>query len=1724
MDVISSLGYRGDDIVFLDHERYSFVSGRGLCINDAHGPADIIWREGGVRCYASHVARGWIAMATPSADAPIEVIDSHRRELVKSFDNPTGAEIIDISLSRSGSRMYAISGMRDQKLILWNLDTDELILKLDLKQDFKKIKTNPGDDRMIVLYGDHGAQVGLVNEINGSEMVRFETLNLESRKFVEDSEDEKLQASVLANSVTFCMWTPYDFLLIGNRAGKIVEAVVNDRKTVSVLRKSILGTKEEPIIPTSAEISSGICLVGTTMGTVFWFPMVDFGAHPAQDVGLLDCRSPVQKAYIKSYVCSLAIDHYSKRLLVGTSKRGIQATFLEIQEKVGEGDEMLEESTGQAEEPIELESDTILEFQGGAVLGAKSTAFLLGADDVVPVLISGTHLGSFSVWKHPQADAANLAKWDEIGRVVPAVSELLCSAKVGIGSDSATICSVDVLPYKATVGSVLVAFGLSTGWVEFWELTGKGEDDKLAVTASKLAARRLFKSAVVSVSASSFQTGSGPVCALAAASNSDPVVHVVEIFSTPQSHYSFDVRNTFKVETGAPSSVLWHGDSLLVFDSSGTTSQFSSGSGFCGTNKLVFPRYETSWSVGGSVVASAFMKGKSPAVVVLAANSTTFGFFELSSVDSVAKSPKHASTIVSIAASPNGTYLACGCINGALYVWERSSGGDFTLVGDKEQLLHSDAVSSLCFSADSSLVFSCGLDGSYFVYKVKEAGFLKPDTKVMKLTENPPTDHQFTTFANEAETWIEKKQVKAIELLRFHKKDDLAALQSTLDEIRKKHQGLLAENDERSDLEKMVLSEFTVDVKARDSILEENQKAVQNLYSSYERSNSLNELLAARVRAMCVDSMGATSRPLLPILDKAKSSVVTNLALRKYSEEEQTTYERARLLRNIEIRSQETQGAQVTKVPSGKRRVAWSTSMAGMPETTEWIALEGARWPCEDVVKMLADRKEAEEAAKSAKKADAQADEDAEEEVAIGGDEEEEEGGEVKKAFDDNDVFNLVYPPQAVRTAVQKRNQIVFLKEVNRLIRAKYNEHFEKLVGVKEDVLSATESRNSRIRTILSELKMEEELFEPQWNNIELAGSAIKVTDAEVVSRPYESEKDRAKRLAEDEERKRREAEKDANNVFGRALEDMMDGKLSVKKDVLAEGAMVRPAWMDELDPKDMTELQLKELEEWDDKVKAHEEEQAKYRQALQIEFKKLKQDNIDAADGFDMQLKEMVKIKGAVQKELLSQELYISRLALSMARRDQAWASLKKNSELMNGAVADRSTLRGKIDQFNVEVEAARKQLSATQEEEKSLDRGFNRNLADATGQTYDIDSLKVFKTLFRLRSYPSGDMEDSQELNAKSRDGGVDESKDAGLLELPSSMTLVDTDDPFYSYQMLKARTRQEEFMQIPLTEPLDERKDVPDNFSADQETFDALQELRLEKIAKEIEAKKLGTHFAELSRKLDLLMLEDATMASMVGDLQALREDTVMFLQRLENDVDVVACLSQGNDEVDRDAVVTDYSKCALIPTDVIDKFNSRVLDHGKNKINVLSRIKQFRRKINIIDWNAKHLTLQAKHYEEYFTDLQLLRVTRDLQSVIREGSDEAQAKARLETMAKRKDFMQKSAEIKIGKLMKFNDKMARNLKDKNSEMSSLQQKIVDLRMDVAERQSVQKSRDAARGAVGDAHAAATAKMKKVVARRQLVDTARAQAEEIDYLRAELDKMRQRTFPSFTKVKKH
>jgi hypothetical protein len=100
----------------------------------------------------------------------------------------------------------------------------------------------------------------------------------------------------------------------------------------------------------------------------------------------------------------------------------------------------------------------------------------------------------------------------------------------------------------------------------------------------------------------------------------------------------------------------------------------------------------------------------------------------------------------------------------------------------------------------------------------------------------------------------------------------------------------------------------------------------------------------------------------------------------------------------------------------------------------------------------------------------------------------------------------------------------------------------------------------------------------------------------------------------------------------------------------------------------------------------------------------------------------------------------------------------------------------------------------------------------------------------------------------------------------------------------------------------------------------------------------------------------------------------------------------------------------------------------------------------------------------------------------------------------------------------------DSLQRQLVDREEESLLLENKIRELKSEVAVRKNVKSSNDASRGLTVDNPVnAAALKMKKIISRRHLLDSARAQAEEADFLRQELDRLRQRSFPSFVKAAK-
>lgn len=372
----------------------------------------------------------------------------------------------------------------------------------------------------------------------------------------------------------------------------------------------------------------------------------------------------------------------------------------------------------------------------------------------------------------------------------------------------------------------------------------------------------------------------------------------------------------------------------------------------------------------------------------------------------------------------------------------------------------------------------------------------------------------------------------------------------------------------------------------------------------------------------------------------------------------------------------------------------------------------------------------------------------------------------------------------------------------------------------------------------------------------------------------------------------------------------------------------------------------------------------------------------------------------------------------------------------------------------------------------------------------------------------------------------------------------------DPYYVASLQRQRKLRAWEQQLPSTQPLSmehELQDMPPDFAARMTQFlwSKLQELRTGKINKEIEELVLTQEFHEAKERLAMIQEEEEALVQQAKTMRTMRDDSVRLLADLDENLDVLVSFLQGQDEVDRDAVAPDYAEGLLLPLEVIGKFNKRIKELGAEKIGVLTKIKLFRRKINAMDWEAKHQALQAKHFQSYYTDIQLFRVTRDLQKVIVEGEHAFDQKERAEKIAARREYLTKEYQQRHATLEEQLRTFRRQIHEKQSEKSHLLEQIQNVEGQVALSQSIKESRELARGLTvtmptdinGDTggksrrskllsatmpavNVAAMEKMKRVVQRKHLVDMARAQAEEIDFLRQELDRMRQRTFPSFVK----
>jgi len=316
------------------------------------------------------------------------------------------------------------------------------------------------------------------------------------------------------------------------------------------------------------------------------------------------------------------------------------------------------------------------------------------------------------------------------------------------------------------------------------------------------------------------------------------------------------------------------------------------------------------------------------------------------------------------------------------------------------------------------------------------------------------------------------------------------------------------------------------------------------------------------------------------------------------------------------------------------------------------------------------------------------------------------------------------------------------------------------------------------------------------------------------------------------------------------------------------------------------------------------------------------------------------------------------------------------------------------------------------------------------------------------------------------------------------------------------------------VSVIEPLDPAVDMPEGLSFD--VWDRLVEARNAKIASEEELKVCSATLAEMNAFFAMLTEEDEAARlrseSVAAELKARQKAELHETW----DVELPFKLKQGQLEVEEAAVVTDFSDAALIHKSAVESLNVEIQKLAGEKVNILKEIRDFRRGIVCIQWENERAEREAEDLLELTKEFQLLRVTKDLQSVIKGGSEENQ-QVEVSALERRLEQLRASHEDKIADLKRQVAKVNRMVADKKAEMDSLSGQIEQLEGSVVEREMIYEVQVKNKDQSHDAYK----RFEDTHMKRKLQVLVTMQTSEITLLREELDRLRRRTFPTFTHI---
>ncbi|XP_045926905.1 cilia- and flagella-associated protein 43 isoform X2 [Micropterus dolomieu] len=673
-----------------------------------------------------------------------------------------------------------------------------------------------------------------------------------------------------------------------------------------------------------------------------------------------------------------------------------------------------------------------------------------------------------------------------------------------------------------------------------------------------------------------------------------------------------------------------------------------------------------------------------------------------------------------------------------------------------------------------------------------------------------------------------------------------------------------------------------------------------------------------------------------------------------------------------------------------------------------------------------------------------------------------------------------VYDQFSLQTTEQRINQIILLQDVIFRIKTAFNADFEATHRQKVQELNHVRDRNRHIREIMLELDMNEKLWEPSLTNSEWPERLLTVDDSEIKAEKYLTPEQK-----EEEERKKLEEQRrlaaKGDNVRGRALEDMMDGVLQVKKEDILKMEIPPPEFV--LTKPDMhwSEEEKKVYKEYEKKTKDLSEEKEKYKKSLETEMKKLQASTKDATERFDETLTKLFEKKVKCEMAIYQEELKITYLVYSVLIEEEM-----RNRDLelklkLEKTLAYKDKVGEELKIHEEEVELFHETYESIVAEDKVLDKEFRKEFFDVPSHVVD-QLYKLFKRRPRI-----------QKIRTQT-DNNPSPFKEQHLCGSLAPVTLG---------KMLKAM------------EELDAPENTPEGLNpAIWERFCVVRRTKVESEQKvKLKALTLAEMQAFLQKRRDEDKAVQEEIKNLSDELESLHKEKNRFL----TDIMVQVLLKQGQVEVSTAHLTADYTDSVLHHRNVVEDLNRAIRTLAEQKIASMVECKDFRKGIIQLQWEHKMMGMHIEDLNSRARDIQMLRLSEDQQEYLNKTDRDSRVSKQVSILEKTIAFQEKTHERSVQHRIKKIEQLNRQAAIKAGKNSVVEQQLPEMQVTVAERRHIYEA------IASEEHQAAKTeeRYQEIVQRKNLEDFARAQAENLAFLWAEVERLRMKNFPSLDQL---